>query len=507
MVLMELAGRGAAQTALAMVDENPGPVTIFCGAGNNGGDGLVVARYLYMCGVPVVVYMVQPRKGSATNESIVNKAVLENLGPQVRMVGGEDTETIRASLAETGLVIDALLGTGIDRPVEGIYQALINAINGSGKAVLAIDLPSGINSDTGQIMGSAVRADATVTFGFLKAGLLHHPGAQQCGRLTVIDIGLPSLDAIGSEGQLKPQWWLATADRVHALLPARPEDSHKGSFGRLLTIAGSVGMTGAAVMASKSALRAGCGLSVLATPKSLVPYLPAQEIIYKALEETGSGSISPKAAMDLELEVDSADALILGPGLSHNVETVKFVHEFLKTVKKPCVIDADGLNALSQNSGALPRDGDFVLTPHPKELSRLLGTTTNEIQEDRISAAQDAANKFNCTVVLKGNRTIIANQHQQVFVNPTGNAGMATAGAGDVLSGIIGGFLAQGMHPFEAATAGVYIHGAAGDMAAYELGNAGIIAGDIMSLIPLAISKLHSGEYKGSALELQLFRR
>jgi NAD(P)H-hydrate epimerase len=171
------------------------------------------------------------------------------------------------------------------------------------------------------------------------------------------------------------------------------------------------------------------------------------------------------------------------------------------------VIDADGLNALSQNSGALPRDGDFVLTPHPKELSRLLGTTTNEIQEDRISAAQDAANKFNCTVVLKGNRTIIANQHQQVFVNPTGNAGMATAGAGDVLSGIIGGFLAQGMHPFEAATAGVYIHGAAGDMAAYELGNAGIIAGDIMSLIPLAISKLHSGEYKGSALELQLFRR
>lgn len=505
MVLMEIAGRRAAEVTMTHIEHNPGPVAIFCGSGNNGGDGLVVARYLYMCGIPVVVHLVEgTKKGTdQKSESAVNRTIIDKLGLTINVVGSDSASSIRETLSECGMIVDALLGTGLDRPVADVYQSIINGINGSGKFVVAIDVPSGVNSDTGQVMGIAVHADTTVTFGYLKAGLLNFPGAELAGEIHVVDIGLPSMDH--NHAKELPRWWLSTGDRVRALLPDRPPDAHKGDFGRLLTIAGSVGMSGAAMMAAKTGLRTGAGLSILATAKSLTPHLPPQEIIYKPLAETASGTIAPKAVLDLELEIENASAIVLGPGLSLNVDSVQFVHDVLKSINKPCLIDADGLNALAQSTGALPRSGNFVLTPHPKELSRLLGIETAQVQHDRIAIAQSAAEKFACTVVLKGARTIIASPEKEVFINPTGNAGMATAGSGDVLSGIIGGLLAQGLDPFEAAIAGTYVHGVSGDLAAHEIGDAGIVAGDLIALVPLSMAKLRTGEYPGSELEMQLF--
>ena len=267
-------------------------------------------------------------------------------------------------------------------------------------------------------------------------------------------------------------------------------------------------MSGASFLAAKSALRVGAGLSYLATPKSLIGQLPPQEVIYYGLAETGAATIAPQAVSDVEAHLERCSALVLGPGISSNVETIEFVQKLVQKVKKPCVVDADGLNAVAHNVACWPKPAEnFVLTPHPKELSRLIGSSAADIQSDRISAAQKAATKFGCTVVLKGAHTVVAGPGQdvqRVYINPTGNSGMATAGSGDVLSGIIGGLLAQGVAPFEAAVAGVYIHGAAGDMAAQELGAASTVAGDIMTFVPAMIQKLRNGEYRGSTLEVQL---
>jgi len=508
MVLMEIAGRRAAEVAFALWKQEPGPVAVFCGRGNNGGDGMVVARYLSFWGVPVSVFLVhaaEARAAQARVESVVNRAVLEKLGVEIQLVEAGRLQIIGEALARAAIIVDALLGTGLDRPVEGIYRDLIEEINDSGRTVLSIDLPSGINSDSGAVMGSAVRADATVTFGYLKAGLLCHPGAACSGRITVVDIGLPVIAQINTAGGNGPQWWLTTAQRIRQSLPARPDNSNKGDFGCLVTIAGSVGMGGAALLSSKTALRAGAGLSILATPRSLISQLPPQEVIYRPLKESPAGSISSKAIAELEPEIARASALVLGPGLSLQAETVNFVHEVLKIISKPCLIDADALNAVAQKKESLPREaGNFILTPHPKELSRLIGLTTGEIQANRLAAAQKAAAQFGCTIVLKGSRSIIAAPDERAFINPTGNSGMATAGSGDVLSGIIGALLAQGVEPLEAAVAGTYIHGAAGDLAAQQVGETGIVAGDITAFVPVILSKLRSGEFRGSQLELEL---
>jgi ADP-dependent NAD(P)H-hydrate dehydratase / NAD(P)H-hydrate epimerase len=286
---------------------------------------------------------------------------------------------------------------------------------------------------------------------------------------------------------------------VREILPERPADSHKGTYGTILTIAGSLGMMGATLLASESALRVGGGLSLLAVPHSLLSQLPPKEVIYRALPETESNSISLKALDKLDDDLEKATAIILGPGISTEKETVQFVQKFVReklaALKKPCVIDADALNALSQSKESLiAKDNKIVLTPHPKELSRLMDVSTDEIQSDRIAWAQKAAEKFKCIVVLKGAHTVVADYEGLVFINPTGNAGMATAGAGDVLSGTIGGLLAQGMEPIDAAVCGVYLHGFAGDLAAQEIGEAGLIAGDISRALPYALSAIKHGQ-------------
>ena len=499
-VLMEIAGRSAAQEALKLWHNDPGLVSIFCGRGNNGGDGMVVARYLHIWGVPVSVCLVDKSSDAkmSTEEGQVNRKILEKLG--VEIVGADHSPA--TELTECTLVVDALFGTGLDRKVEAPFRAVIDAINCSGKTVLSVDIPSGINSDNGKIMGVAVRADHTVTFGYLKPGLLSNPGAGLSGDLTIVDIGLPELS-----WEQDPVISLITCDYVRALLPARPSESNKGTYGTVLTIAGSLGMSGATLLASDSALRVGAGLALLATPKSLVIHLPPTEVIYIPIDETKELSISSGAIKDLEPHLEKTSAIVLGPGLSTHDDTVKFVHEFvsktLPDVKKPCIIDADALNAIAKNTKAFPKQAEnIVITPHPKELSRLTEVSVQDIQADRIKAAKEAAEKFGCVVVLKGSHTIVAGPHGDIFINPTGNPGMATAGAGDVLSGIIGGLLAQGLTALDAAVAGVYIHGTAGDLAALECGESGVIASDIMNEVPYAIANIEKGEL--SDLEHQI---
>jgi ADP-dependent NAD(P)H-hydrate dehydratase / NAD(P)H-hydrate epimerase len=510
LVLMEIAGLGASKLLLELMEGMPAAVTVLCGRGNNGGDGLVVARHLHRAGLDVSVFMVgSPGGGSGmSKDNQTNRDILQGLGIEVNCISENDLEPVRTSIWETSTIVDALLGTGLDRPVEGIYAQVIELMNDSARPILAVDIPSGVNSDTGQIMGAAVRAAATATFGSIKPGLLCHPGATLAGDIRVIDIGLPMPETLPEElrdalPQLEiPRWWLATSFDVREKLPARAVDSHKGSFGQVLLVAGSLGMTGAAMMAAKSCLRTGAGLSILATPRSILRDLPAEEIIYRGLSETETGSISMEALRDLESEMEQAGVMVIGPGLSSNVETIKFVHELVKKVRVPCVIDADGLNALSQNIKVLnDTEGGFVFTPHPKELSRLMGKTVKEIQSDRIRSAQEGAKRFGVTIVLKGAHSVVATPDDDVFIVPTGNSGMATAGSGDVLSGIIAGLLAQGMNRTWAAVAGTYIHGAAGDLAAGEIGEDGMLAGDIMKMVPSAIKMLRDGSYPGSQLE------
>lgn len=510
-VLMEVAGINASKVALDLWHEDPGPVVVLCGRGNNGGDGLVVARHLHKYGMRVSVFRVEGSGKAISNECSTNQKILELLGTEVQIASTSDLEPVKSALNQSHLIVDALLGTGLDRNVEGIYADLIKLINDSDKPVLAIDVPSGINSDSGQVMGSAVQARSTVTFGVLKAGLLCHPGALHAGEISLVDIGLPAPDQVPEsmadlERELEqPSWWLATASQVKDWLPERPEDSHKGSYGRLLVVAGSPGMLGAATLAAQTSLRSGAGLAVLATPRSAINQIPPTEVICRALAETDAGTISGAAHKDLETELETATAVVIGPGLSSNVETIRFVQQFVAALKKPCVIDADGLNAISQNpKQTLGQPTEFVLTPHPKELSRLLGVSTAQVQSNRIAAAEKAVEKYGCTVVLKGAHSVVATCDRKVYIVPTGNPGMATAGAGDVLTGIIGGLIAQGMKPQHAAIAGTYIHGAAGDIAADQLGQDGLIASDIMDAVPAALKLLRSDDFIGSDIELQV---
>lgn len=515
-VLMEVAGRGAAEAAFEAWDERRGSVAIFCGRGNNGGDGFVVARYLHLWGVPVHVWLVGNTKGRGagldqsmtTPEASTNRDILKKLDVEVRTFSADlasnffDTPDGKALSSSVSVVVDALLGTGIDREVDSMFLHAIEMINGADATVIAVDLPSGINSENGQVMGAAVQAHATVTFGHVKPGLLNFPGAQYAGELRVIDIGLPT------PAEEKPVIRLTSVERVNDILPIRETNSHKGTFGYLLTIAGSLGMSGATMMATESAMRVGTGLCVLATPASLVPHLPAGEIIYRPIAETDEKTISAKAFWDLEKDLEKATAIVLGPGLSTNEETVAFVAKFLSKVLDrstdvPCLIDADGLNCIAENTKVFPEDArHIVLTPHPKELARLLDVSTSEIQKDRVGSAMKAAEEFGCIVVLKGAHSVVADPDGNVFINPTGNPGMATAGCGDVLSGIIGGLLAQGVAPFEAAIAGVYLHGRAGDIAAHTTGAASVMAGDLVRNIPDAILSVQ--DELASELEMML---
>jgi len=489
-VLMENAGRGAADTICArFAGLYPGPVLILCGRGNNGGDGMVIARHLRDAGWQVQVVLVAERPAPA-GDAAAMLAVFERSGGTVRAAA--DPAALAAALlpaASCRLCVDALLGTGFARAPEGLVAAAIDWLNGQAAPVVAVDLPSGVDASSGRIPGVAVRAVLTVTFAFPKVGLVSYPGAGLAGDVVTVPIGIP-LEVAASAGD---DCVLVDADAARALLPPRPVDGHKGTFGHLLVMAGSLGKSGAAVMTATAGLRAGAGLVTLACPAGMQAIAATQlvEVMTAPLTEVG-GAVSLQAMAELLELAEGKQALALGPGLGTGDETGALIRRFLQETELPVVVDADGLNALAGHLEVLVRrrGRPTVLTPHPGEMARLCGQSVAAVQAARIDVARDFAVTHGVVVVLKGARTVTACADGRVRINASGHAGMASGGMGDVLTGQIGGLLAQGLPVCDAATLGVFLHGLAGDRLRGYYGEAGLLATDLLRELPAARTSL-----------------
>ena len=489
-ILMENAGRGATQFFLEQFKnaENK-KIGVIAGRGNNGGDGFVIARYLAQKGISVTVYLLSERQ-KISGDAAANLELLPPLKvPVIEMPDAESFSAHQTAMRHEAIWVDAILGTGLKSDVKEFFKDMIDFINQSNKPVFAVDIPSGLNSDTGQPCGACVRADATATFAFAKTGHFLLPGADYTGNLKIIDIGVPPHIA----NDVGPLQYLLTPDLIRTVSLPRPLDAHKGHTGHLLVIAGSTGKTGAAVMTAMSAMRAGVGLVTLGIPASLNPILEIHvtEAMTEPLPETKEGVLGEASFDRIMALLSDKKCLAIGPGIGTNPETKMLVQRLLQESKKPMVIDADGLNCLIGRTEILKNfEKPIVLTPHPGEMSRLIGTTAADVQKDRIKCARNFAEKFNVHVVLKGARTVVAHPDGRVFINPTGNPGMASGGMGDVLTGVIAGFIAQGHSPELAAHAGVYLHGAAADSLAKNKGSFGYLATDVMNTLPEAIKRL-----------------
>ena len=481
-VLMENAGRAAAEAAArqAAAIGLGGDILVVCGRGNNGGDGFVAARHLHNKGLSVRICLLAGAD-QLTGDAAVNYHIARRMGLTIEEMPA--AEGFGACLAGAALIIDALLGTGISGEVRGAARAAIEAINQTNLPIIAVDIPSGINADTGAILGEAVRAECTVTFGLAKIGHYCYPGRRYCGEIEIADISLPA-DLVAQQ-HLPTN--LVTSVEAAALLPPRWADMHKGDAGRLLIVAGSAGMTGAAALAGLGAARSGAGLVTLAVPASLNDILEVKctEVMTLPLPETAQRSLAPQAAEQIQEFAADCDAVALGPGLSRHPATIELAHALITRLPQPLVIDADGLNACARTPEVFRgRTGPTIITPHPGELSYLLDTPISDIQHDRVGAARRTARDLGCVVVLKGAGTVIASPDGEAWINSTGNAGLASGGVGDVLTGVISALLAGGAPPLAAAVSGVYYHGLAGDVAACHTGERGLLAGDVLEHLP-----------------------
>jgi hydroxyethylthiazole kinase-like uncharacterized protein yjeF len=482
-VLMENAARGVVRIFLDHFNPpDRSHVVLICGPGNNGGDGYVVARYLHERGLKTTVVILSALK-KIKGDALTNLEVIKHMDLEILEIPGKDAWIKYRPLVEScDFIIDGLLGTGLNSPVKGLYAQVIEEINSSALPVTSIDIPSGLNADTGQIMGKAIHADLTVTFGFPKIGQLLFPGAALVGRLANIDIGIP--EAIAK--QVQGNSHLIEPDHFTPLLPFERQDIHKGDRGHLLILSGSTGKTGAASLTALGALRAGAGLVTLGIPASLNAILENKltEPMTSPLPETADGSLSLKAEKDIIKLMEGKTALALGPGLSTNEETTQLVRQIVSRCPLPMVIDADGLNALSEDPGVLSKcKRKAILTPHPGEMARLTGIETADVQIDRLGTATRFVKKYGCFLVLKGARTLIMEPDGQVYVNPTGNPALSGGGSGDVLTGMIGGFLARGWPMVKSAIGGAYLHGLAADLLAEDMGPS-ILAGELLDVIP-----------------------
>jgi NAD(P)H-hydrate epimerase len=527
--MMENAGRAVARAIEEWIGAQDMRVLVLVGPGNNGGDGLVVARHLVEMGATVGLYVWKRKTSGDKNWDLAQERDI----PAVRMADDDDLQKLNGLLTEAHVVVDALLGTGVTRPIRGDLKRLLNeartvidqrrqpidgplvapaegVVQADPPVVVALDVPSGLNSDDGVLDPAALSADVTVTLAAIKRGHLVLPGAEAVGKLVVGDIGIPP--DLYADIELE----MATPAQIGGLLPVRPSAAHKGTFGKALVVAGSVNYTGAAYLAAGSATRVGTGLVTLAP---LYPIVAARltEATYLLLPHD-MGVLAPGAVKVLSEKVEDYDALLLGPGFGQEKPTEEFLSQLLggqKAVSKrrlgfsldedsvadkaslgairlpPLIVDADGLNLLAKVEDwwrQLPPE--TVLTPHPGEMARLVGCQTNEVQADRIGCATEMAAKWGHVVVLKGAFTLVAGPDGKAIVLPFANPAMATAGSGDVLAGAIVGMRAQGLPPFEAALVGAYLHGLAGELARDALGDAGVVAGDLMGMLPLSIRRL-----------------
>ncbi|MCS7265794.1 MAG: NAD(P)H-hydrate dehydratase [Armatimonadetes bacterium] len=499
LILMENAALRLAEVVTHHFElDPPKRIVIVCGKGNNGGDGMALARHLRNMGFQVQVFLLADPKELKGDAATNYKAAVNFDIPIQSITSTEQLSELVEPLRSADLVVDALLGTGITGEVRGLYAEVIPLITHNSSLILSIDIPSGINSDTGEVCGVAVRANATVTLGAIKLGLMLFPGADYAGDLFVGSLGIPDWLLT----KLNIRQFVATQEIVHRVLPPRHPNTHKGDYGRVLIVGGSPGMTGAAIMAGKAALRAGAGLAQVALPKNLNIAIEASalEVMSFPLPETEEGTIAPEALSVLATRLEWADVIAVGCGISRNERTQTFVRQLVSQVDKPMVIDADGLIALAGHNEILKKRKSLaVLTPHPGEMAALLSTTAEKVQRDRIGMALRAAREFNSIVVLKGARTLTVSCDGTIFINPTGNAGMATGGSGDVLTGMIASLLAQTFirhspipnHQslIEAVAAAVFLHGLAGDIASWEKGEVALVAGDLLEHLPRAINE------------------
>lgn len=489
LTLMERAGKGVAEALLRRFGRAAKRgVLVVAGKGNNGGDGLVVARYLRRKKIPCEVILLAKREEISKDAAHNLRAYLEAKG-RVFEAAPDSLGLLSQRLKGKKLLVDAILGTGLTKEVSGFYAEVIHWMNASGLPVVAVDVPSGLDADRGRPLGVAVQAKMTVTFGCPKVGTVIYPGLSYAGELVVADIGIhpKALD------EVSPKTELLEARDVDWLLRPREPDTHKGTYGHLLVMAGSRGKTGAAILACRAAMRVGSGLVTLAAPRSLNTIFAGSlvEVMTEPLKDNSEEEIEPLTDRGWHRLLDKKNAFLFGPGIGVKESTRNALRWLLRNLDVPWVIDADGLNNLALDMERL-REAKTppIVTPHPGEMARLIGSDTAAVVRDRVGVARTFARDHRCYVVLKGARTVMATMDGKVFINPTGNPGMASGGTGDVLAGMLAGLLAQRLEAEDALKLGVFLHGFVGDRAARARGEVGLIASDIIEGLPEGLREL-----------------
>jgi NAD(P)H-hydrate epimerase len=464
-------------------------IVVISGKGNNGGDGFVVARHLLNHGADPVVLLLSSKK-EVKGDAAVNLEMAEQIGIKINEVSSAKKLSLhKREISQSSILVDAIFGTGLSQPVQGFYVNVIEDINKAKAFKIAVDIPSGLSSDTFQIIGPCVKADLTVTLAAPKVSHIFPPAEEYIGELEVADIGIPSF--LFDKEDLKLE--LVGEKTVLPYFKKRKKDAHKGTYGHLFVLSGSLGKTGAAVMAGKAALKMGAGLVTVGTPASCLPIVARSmdELMTEPLPETQEKTLSSEAVKKAVSLLKGKDALLIGPGISTHPSTAEFVLSLIPKIKIPVVMDADALNILASNPEAfksLPRSA--ILTPHPGEFARLLNLSTKEVVKGKLKLVPQFAAKYGVYLVLKGYRTLTATPDGRVFINSTGNPGMATAGSGDVLSGMIASMIIQEKNLLEAVLAAVYVHGLSGDLGVQKLGEKALIAGDIIRELPRSIKLL-----------------
>ena len=489
LTLMERAGEAVTRAIQKRFARNAKKgVLIVAGKGNNGGDGLVVARLLKKKRIPCEVALLARAEELSIDATHNLRAYLKLKG-KVTKISAQRLDLLSARMSKNAVIVDAILGTGIKSEVRGLFADAITLINAAGLPVVAVDIPSGLDTDKGGPLGVAIQAEMTAALGFPKLGEVIYPGVRYTGQLVVADIGLDER----AVAQVVPQAELLERETVRWLVPRRDSDTHKGSYGHLLIVAGSRGKTGAAILASRAAMRSGAGLATLAAPRAL------NSIFASALVEVMTEPLRDNVAEEIEALSDDEwrrllkrkDALLFGPGIGVSPATQNMLRWLLRNLAMPWVIDADGLNNLVLEIDRLRHARVApVLTPHPGEMARLTGKSAAEVNADRVGIARSFAVEHRCHLVLKGARTVIATPDGKIFINPNGNPGMASAGMGDVLAGILTALLGQGLRPEDAMKLGVYLHGFVGDRVAETKGPIGLIASDIIDALPSGMRDL-----------------
>jgi hydroxyethylthiazole kinase-like uncharacterized protein yjeF len=499
-LLMENAGRSVAeQIEKVCPDLNQKSIMVLCGRGNNGGDGFVVARYLALRGAtPSILLFSEPEK--LRGDALSNWKIARAMGLQIRILSKPpDAKSYLKKAVAPDIIVDALFGTGLSKPIGPDFRPIIDWINQSKSFVAAVDIPSGLMADSPEIVGPAVKAHLTVTFSALKLSHVIPPASDFSGKVVLVPIGSPPVLFDNPEYHLN----LVDPVQVRRTLPRRTRDSHKGSFGHIYVVAGSRGKSGAALMTGLAALRSGAGLVTLWLPRSVQKQIVGKfpELMTEFLPETEEGTSDCSGAEKLILSLADMDALVLGPGITTHLSTRKLVWELVRRSPVPVVLDADGINAFVTPAEPLKNEAGqpVIITPHPGEMARLIGKKISDVQKNRMKTAQDCAANLRCHVVLKGFQTVIATPEGELFINNTGNPGMATGGTGDILSGIMGRFVAGWKNQItrdnsaklsDFICAAVYLHGLAGDLAAEEGGMESLIATDLLKYLPGAFKRV-----------------